>query len=464
MKQAFYKNSNNFLVSDREDNWSVYNYKERYLDSLARVLMFNSKKYVVSAVYKKDNKYYISYNKSLEKGDEYNLNNICKSIKYKAKEYVIGSYIKNNRLDFINKLKAIKTEETANKALDDYLVEIEKNKNFDIQKTYSDYCLFLEKLLETSPSKILVSTALRPLQDVYKIIFLDLDLQLGDNLILLENHNCLHAEHNILYQVNPDKGTYIGISKLSCADCNKVLWDNLIAHRGTHGMYYSECYQMLEKFFKKNQVILTKIEDIDTREKEGFFKKYELVSQFFKRKSLFEYQNNLLFDKLSRQEKEFSIEDFEKKHKDRYSKEQQADLSDDEFEDLINIDGLDNISLKQFKKDFAIVKNGEGKLKNMVLNMINNGFNMEYIDKYIREQDQILEDVKVKDLIDNGFSASYIIEHLKQKENEKPKGQRKDVTIHNFLDFDVQFEDFYREEDARDSPFYALTLDEIIHT
>lgn len=488
--------SGNFLASDRVDNWHSYGYEDhRFLDALARVLMIDSKKNVVSAVCKKDNIFYLSYNKTLKDEDKAELEIICELISEKNYQELVSSYIVNNYVDFVTKVKYFDKKlkfEKSNNALSGFLshrkidqdikslkdiiekhIELKQSKEYklfeklkkevkNIQETIrylsidNDVDSYLYKLcykiknneldqlwkdlkndkdlnrvklfkyynellscLENENDSEFASIILRPLQDISKIFHKNLNLMLSGtdspgNLKLCDNPRNLHAEHNILDEVKPQESSYIGISRLSCMDCDYLLSDNLLLHRGTHGIYYKNCFEGLLKYINDNERSKISIEDRD--ELSIQISNLELMKFFSSRYEMFSTKNCNLFDaykinnikkygitnlnevvdkKISAYnnlpldlkrliEKEIKdlkglkekgeiqkenkkviekliILDYKQELKRRYDSMQEADLSDDDFESGIsftNVDGLESLSFAEYKQLVIVVTGG----------------------------------------------------------------------------------------------------------
>lgn len=370
------KSDGNFLALERIDDWQHYTYQHRYLDALARILLVNSTKNVVSAICKHGNVFYLSYNRTLPESDIVILDNMIQCISNPNWQGLLILNFKNNELDFSKKVKAYITanESSIPESIRDlvraFVADLSKKENILLEyrnlidDIISDINRSPEQIDKTLKLTSLASMLLRPYQDVYKISFIfNEKMERGKNLILLDNKLELHAESNIQYQLKVFD-IYIGISRLSCVDCDKGLWDGLLPHRGTHGIYFEQCSQGLVKILKANKMpINQKLLTTSVSEIHDIALNANLLEQFSIRKKLFEHKNGILVEKKAiekmphvrnplpdEQALESAKKDLEKELSERFSLSQQADLSDDEDIEKRTLE-LKDLRFKSFKQN-----------------------------------------------------------------------------------------------------------------
>lgn len=155
-------------------------------------------------------------------------------------------------------------------------------------KSYIDLVVLLvPQKVEDRPHE-LMKLILRPLQNVVKLASYiekklpELELKLGENLTFLDNNLRkigdpdngveVHAEVRVahfLKQLPAVKEVYIGVSRLCCAGCHKVLDDSGYEHRGTSGMFFPDWkYSLGTKEILQQEAVPSTKKDYDKRRKE----------------------------------------------------------------------------------------------------------------------------------------------------------------------------------------------------
>lgn len=242
------------IAFPKQDNWKMFSYDERILDSLANLFHLKSP---CAAVVKYENILYLSYNTQIANKDILDVTKqqklLINCIKNSIEEAITSYLLLNSSyLDFIKNQIRSESVDEFKKELNN-LAALHKNFKPQILKDLKDDTLDLNKYKEINNSYLKIiqyvknvfnrgdvdvaEQLLRPLQDCTKIkYFIDNGYDIGE-VKLLDNKEAIHAEYNITQHL-PFAGEvdYIGTSKLCCANCHKYLEKKVYVHRGTHGV------------------------------------------------------------------------------------------------------------------------------------------------------------------------------------------------------------------------------------
>ena len=259
------------LMNDLQDNWRSYEYaKHRYLDALANIFSMQEPCTAISLF--ADKHFSLSYNSTATAITMRKVGELKTYINNKDKESLLGFYLYYN-IDFRLSLEMFcnknAVDENLKKEVKALCAKLKdpgiksqynnnnKNQLFpskNLKEVSEDYM----KILKNSEiKKIPQEIILRPFQDVSKI--LDLNVKI-DVISFLHNKDEVHAELNVSY--NTKKGDYIGVSKLSCYDCDSKLTNEGYPHRGTYNIWFSDGSEAFnidqKKLIDNNDLVLHK--------------------------------------------------------------------------------------------------------------------------------------------------------------------------------------------------------------